>query len=192
MSDAAPAGFAAASPQATEAIHPHDLRVAVGAGGQASETPAGPLADAVALASHVTHRNEAPMELDVLADGRLQVITGADRSVSGADPADEANDDTNYDGILPAGEEPATETDADNEDELPTLDAATLAHFAAVQSALTFREGMLARELAVELTPAELRAWMTELCELSVADAVSKIRAVLNGAGDDIPSGGGS
>src|SRR6185436_19200389 len=86
----------------------------------------------------------------------------------------------------------AGESDAESEDELPTLDAATLAHFAAIQGALTFREGMLARELAAELTPAELRAWMTELCELSVADAVAKIRAVLNADGSDTASGGGS
>jgi hypothetical protein len=51
---------------------------------------------------------------------------------------------------------------------------------------------MLARALAAELSPAELRAWMAELCELSVADAVAKIRAVLNAEGSDSASGGES
>lgn len=194
VSDAAPASFAAAAaaPRATAPIHLHDLRFAANAGGQASEMLAGS-PDAAALASHVTHRNnEAPVELDVSASGRLQVIPGADRPESGEDPADEASDDANADEIMPADDEPATETDAEAEDELPTLDAATLAHFVAIQSALTFQEGMLARAMAAELSPSELRAWMTELCELSVADAVAKIRAVLNAAGGDNPSGGAS
>lgn len=153
---------------------------------------AGPPPDAGELASHVTHRNEAPVELDVSASGRLQVIPGADRPESGEDLADAANDDASADGIMPADDEPATETDAEAEDELPTLDAGALTHFVAIQGALTFQEGMLARAMAAELSPAELRAWMTELCELSVADAVAKIRAVLNAAGDDNPSGGAS
>jgi len=182
----------AAAPQATAPIHPHDLRFAAGASGQVSETPAGPPPDAGALAPHVTHRNEAPVELDVSAYGRVQVIPGADRPESGADPADEANEDTNADGIMPTDDELATETDADTEDKLPTLDAAGLMHFAAILGALTFREGMLARALAAELSPTELRAWMTELCELSVPASVAKIRAVLNAEGSDSAAGGGS
>jgi hypothetical protein len=83
---------------------------------------------------------------------------------------------------------PATEAP----DALPTLDAAALAHFAAIQGALTFREGMLARALAAELTPADLRAWLTELRELSVPDAVARIRSVLGDEGTDDTSGGAS
>lgn len=198
MSDAAPVNFVAApaptaaAPSATAPIHPPDLRLAAGASEQVSETPAGPPPDAGALTPHVTHRNETPIELDVSADGRLQIIAGADRPESGADPADETYDDANAEEIMPADDEPVSGTDAEAEDELPTLDTAALVHFAAIQGALTFREGMLARELAAELTPAELRAWMTELCELSVADAVAKIRAVLNADGSDSASGGES
>jgi len=70
----------------------------------------------------------------------------------------------------------STEATAD----LPTLDPATLAHFAAIQGALTFREGMLARALAAELSAAELRAWLAELRTLSVPEAVAKIRGVLD------------
>jgi hypothetical protein len=68
-----------------------------------------------------------------------------------------------------------TEATAD----LPTLDPAALAHFAAIQGALTFREGMLARALAADLSSSELRAWLAELRTLSVPEAVAKIRAVL-------------
>ena len=77
-------------------------------------------------------------------------------------------------------------------DELPTLDQAALAHFAAIQGALTFRESMLARAMAAELTPAELRTWLSELGDMSVADAVAKIRSVLNAEGSDSTPGGAS
>ena len=63
--------------------------------------------------------------------------------------------------------------------ELPRLDRAALAHFGAIQAALTLREGMLARALAAELSPADLRTWFAELQMLSVPDAVAKVRAVL-------------
>lgn len=77
--------------------------------------------------------------------------------------------------------EPTTEPASD----VPTLDAAALAHFAAIQGALTFRESMLARALAAELTPADLRTWLCELRELSVPDAVTRIRGVLGDEGND-------
>jgi hypothetical protein len=51
---------------------------------------------------------------------------------------------------------------------------------------------MLARAMAAELTPAELRAWMTELRELSVADAATRIRSVLGDDATDDTAGGGS
>ena len=75
----------------------------------------------------------------------------------------------------PAAAPPA----ADPPSDLPTLDPTALAHFASIQTALTFREAMLARALAAELTPAQLRTWIAELCTLSVAEAVAKIRTVL-------------
>ncbi len=81
--------------------------------------------------------------------------------------------------------EPSTEATAD----LPTLDPAAIAHFVAIQGALTFREGMLARALAAELSPSEMRAWLAELRRLSVPDAVAKIREVL-GADDSGNTGG--
>jgi hypothetical protein len=73
---------------------------------------------------------------------------------------------------------------------LPTLDAGALVHMAAIQTALTFRESMLARALIAELTPAELRAWLAELQALSVSAAVARIRGVLGADASDDRSGG--
>jgi hypothetical protein len=76
---------------------------------------------------------------------------------------------------------PAEEPNSDETD-LPPLDAATIAHFISIQSVLDPEEAALAREVAGDLPPAELRAWFDELSKLSVADAVKKIRALLKGA----------
>jgi hypothetical protein len=88
--------------------------------------------------------------------------------------------------------EPTSPEPAADADELPTLDPAALAHFAAIQGALTFRESMLARTMAAELTPAELRTWLSELGDISVPDAVAKIRSVLNAEGSESTPGGAS
>ncbi len=66
---------------------------------------------------------------------------------------------------------------------LPPLDPQTMAHFIAVQSALRPEEAALAREVASELAPAELRAWFDELAGLSVPDAVAKIRDLIGKGG---------
>jgi len=58
----------------------------------------------------------------------------------------------------------------------------TMAHFLAIQSALTPAEAARARALAAELTPAEVRGWLAELAPLAVPDAVAKIRSLLGGA----------
>ena len=76
---------------------------------------------------------------------------------------------------LPASASSAKEEPA----ALPPLDPATMAHFIAVQSALAPEEAALAREVAAELAPAELRAWFDELSKLSVPDAVQKIRSLI-------------
>ncbi|HEU4731294.1 MAG TPA: hypothetical protein VFT22_25545, partial [Kofleriaceae bacterium] len=75
----------------------------------------------------------------------------------------------------PASAAPTSDLPSD----LPTLDPAALIHFANIERALTQREAMLARALAAELSPAELRAWLNELKPLSVPDAVAKIQGVL-------------
>ncbi|CAN5398295.1 hypothetical protein BH11MYX1_BH11MYX1_15920 [soil metagenome] len=66
--------------------------------------------------------------------------------------------------------------------DLPPLDPATMTHFILIQSVLDPDEAALAREVAGNLPPAELRAWFDELSQLSVADAVKKIRVLLKGA----------
>jgi hypothetical protein len=65
--------------------------------------------------------------------------------------------------------------------EMPALDPSAMAHFIAIQSALTPDEASIAREVAKDLTPAELRAWFAELSALSVPDAVAKIRSIIGG-----------
>ena len=60
---------------------------------------------------------------------------------------------------------------------LPPLDPKAMAHFIAIQSALAPNEAALARQVAAELSPTEMRAWFAELSALSVPDAVAKIRA---------------
>jgi hypothetical protein len=62
---------------------------------------------------------------------------------------------------------------------MPALDPAAMAHFLAIQAALTPAEATMAREVAKDLTEAELRAWFDELDGLSVPDAVAKIRALV-------------
>ena len=64
---------------------------------------------------------------------------------------------------------------------LPPLDPKTMAHFIAIQSQLKPEEAALAKQLAAELSPAELRAWFDELSKLEVAQAVQKIRVLLAG-----------
>lgn len=61
--------------------------------------------------------------------------------------------------------------------ELPPIEPATMAHFIAIQAQLTSEESALAREVAQQLEPAELRQWFEELSKLSIPDAVAKIRA---------------
>jgi len=81
-------------------------------------------------------------------------------------------------------EEPAdgATTDAEVTADLPPLDPATMAHFLAIQSALSPDEAVLAREVAAQLDPTELRAWFDELSKLDVAEATAKIREVVSGA----------
>lgn len=156
----------------------HLATSAAGLGDAGSTTAEAPL-------TYATHRDEAHPGLDASEpndrpwpDSAYEASEGEEEPLGAADDGD----------TLASASEPATEA----EDELPTLNAATLAHFAAIQGALTFREGMLARALAAELSPAELRAWMTELQQLSVADAAAKIRAVIGDAGTDDAAGGAS
>lgn len=64
---------------------------------------------------------------------------------------------------------------------IPPLDPQTMAHFMAVQAVLSPEEAAIARGVAAELSPSELRTWVEELRALSVADAVTKVRALIAG-----------
>ena len=70
-------------------------------------------------------------------------------------------------------------------DVLPPIDPQTMAHFVAVQSALTPEEAAVAREVAKELSATELRAWFDDLSALSVPDAVAKVQKLISGFGKD-------
>lgn len=65
--------------------------------------------------------------------------------------------------------------------ELPPLDPKTMMHFLAIQNALKPDEAALAKQIAAELSPVELRAWIEELSALEVPQAVQKIRVLLAG-----------
>ena len=76
-----------------------------------------------------------------------------------------------------------------------------MAHFVAIQQALTLEERALAQALVSELSPADVRAWLQELAALAVPAAVHRIRGILHGTSastDDLnpsspsTSGGGS
>lgn len=69
---------------------------------------------------------------------------------------------------------------AQAEMELPPLDMKAAAHFVAIQGQLTEQEAAMARAIGANLSPSELRIWLHELSQLSVEDAVAKIRAFLN------------
>jgi hypothetical protein len=65
---------------------------------------------------------------------------------------------------------------------LPTLDAAALAHFDAIQRALTITERLQIHALGAQRSPGEVRAWLVELAQLPVAEAVARLRAALAAA----------
>ena len=66
---------------------------------------------------------------------------------------------------------------------LPPLDPKAMAHVIAIQAALTPPEAALARQVASDLSPAEMRTWFDELNALSVPDAVAKIRRLIRAGG---------
>jgi hypothetical protein len=102
-----------------------------------------------------------------------------------ASPANAGDRDRDTNAHGPTGT-PAAPVPAD----LPTLDPEALVHFAAIQEGLTLREKMLAQALAAELSPTELRGWLTELMSLSVAEAIAEIRTVLGPDAERAPNAG--
>jgi hypothetical protein len=66
---------------------------------------------------------------------------------------------------------------------IPPLDPDTIAHFMAIQAALKPEEAAVARAVAADLAPVELRAWFDDLKKLSIPDAVAKIRSLISKKG---------
>ena len=75
----------------------------------------------------------------------------------------------------------AQEPLAEKTEALPPLDPNLMGHFIAIQAGLTPPEAALARQIAAELSPQEMRMWLAELSTLSVPDAVAKIRTFVGG-----------
>ena len=63
--------------------------------------------------------------------------------------------------------------------EVPSLSPQVMAHFMAIQAALTPEEGALVRAAAGELSPRDLRAWIDELSAITVPEAIERVRALL-------------
>jgi hypothetical protein len=59
------------------------------------------------------------------------------------------------------------------------FDTTALAHLAAIQAALEPEEAVLAQSVAQDLSPADLRTWMTELSAMTVPQAVARVRGML-------------
>jgi hypothetical protein len=78
----------------------------------------------------------------------------------------------------PARADDATASAA-TDTELPPLSPQAMAHFLAIQTALTPEEAALARAAAGELSPADLRAWFEQLSAMTVPEAVARVRALL-------------
>lgn len=81
----------------------------------------------------------------------------------------------------PINEDAHKSTQKHDDSALPSIDPETMAHFIAVQSALKPEEAELARSVAADLSPAQLRSWFDELKKLSVPQAVQKIRVLIAG-----------
>lgn len=65
---------------------------------------------------------------------------------------------------------------------VPPLSPRDMLHFAAIQQALTLEERAIAQGILSELSPDQIQTWLRELAPLSVAEAVDKIRPILNGS----------
>jgi len=166
-------------PAETASTHAADPRDAMQAMGDAAAIRAsGPHVAAQAADAAAPARTFVP---------HVAALAASEPAEHEEDPELEPEQDPELDSESELDPEPESSTEAASD--LPMLDPAAIAHFVAIQGALTFREGMLARALAAELSPSEMRAWLAELRRLSVPDAVAKIREVL-GADDSGNTGG--
>jgi hypothetical protein len=103
-----------------------------------------------------------PSNLGEVFDWRKAAARGKKPTVAASAPTMNAN--------------PAPATAAPSASEPPKMKLEHAAHFAAIQQALG-ADAALARRAASKLTPDQLQTWFADLAELSVDDAVAKIRA---------------
>jgi hypothetical protein len=168
-----------------------------------------PTADSVAMGHGALHELITAVPRDALVFGTLsrspanaldvEALSDDDQELANDQEPDdhELHDD---DQELDADQEPGDDHELDDDQEpndddqqldpatatsgaLPTLDEASLAHFKAIEDALTFGERMRAHELVAQRPVSELRRWYAELREISVPDAVDQIRAELAHSG---------
>lgn len=86
--------------------------------------------------------------------------------------------DSSGDGAQTPTAEPEPENAANV---LATIGPEAMAHFIAVQNALTAEEAAIAREVAKDISRAEQAAWLVDLKTLSVPEAVAKVRSLIAG-----------
>lgn len=79
----------------------------------------------------------------------------------------------------PAGKPQPTASSATTHEGLPELSPKQKVHFFAVMAALTPEEATLARAAAAELSDADKHTWFEQLANMSVSEAVSRIRKLL-------------
>ncbi len=82
--------------------------------------------------------------------------------------------------VLKAAAQPAPAAETRSATQ-PPLDLAAMAHVIAIQAALEPNEVAYVKEVAKELSPAELRGWFDELSKLTVPQAVAKVRTLIAG-----------
>ena len=74
----------------------------------------------------------------------------------------------------------------------PNDPAAYLVHLATIESLLSKREAVIARELLAVMTPDQVDAWRARVCAMSAADAAAAIRAEIAEVGKKAKTGGAS
>ncbi len=74
----------------------------------------------------------------------------------------------------------------------PALDMAQTRRFIEIQQALTPEEAALARRAAGNLSPAEIAAWLKQLSDVSLEDAIRMIRTHIAKSDANVEAGGAS
>lgn len=118
-----------------------------------------------------------PLLVNSLMSGKLKVPgLGAVLDWRKATPEAQASVERTQPKTRPTPKPSPAPTPASERDSALPIDPTSMAHFIAVQAGLTPEEAAIAREVASQLSPAELRTWFDALSALSVDDAIAEIR----------------